>query len=181
MGSRPYRAGEELLCSTGHRGRPRDDLPVGAEVYPAADRCPTSLPAHIPGDRWCLDETSVKVAGQWCICIGRSTSTARSSTYWSPRDLAATRRFFIRVLEHGPRPAEVTTDRAPVYPRVIEELIPAACPVTEQHASTPVEADHGRLKAAYPVGFHHQYRNSRQMAARLSETEKALRSLTRIS
>jgi IS6 family transposase len=28
------------------------------------------------------------------------------------RDLAATRRFFLRALEHGPRPTEVTTDRA---------------------------------------------------------------------
>jgi hypothetical protein len=31
------------------------------------------------------------------------------------RDLAATRRFFTRALEHGIRPSEVTTDRAPVY------------------------------------------------------------------
>jgi transposase-like protein len=31
------------------------------------------------------------------------------------RDLAATRRFFTRALEHGPHPSEVTTDRAPVY------------------------------------------------------------------
>jgi IS6 family transposase len=30
---------------------------------------------------------------------------------------------------------------------VIEELIPAACHVTEQYANNSVEADHGRLKA----------------------------------
>jgi transposase, IS6 family len=30
---------------------------------------------------------------------------------------------------------------------VIDELIPAACHVTEQYANNPVEADHGRLKA----------------------------------
>jgi IS6 family transposase len=41
----------------------------------------------------------------------------------------------------------VTTDRAPAYLRVIEELIPAACHVTEQYANNPVEADHGLLKA----------------------------------
>ena len=63
------------------------------------------------------------------------------------RDLAATRRFFTRALDHGPRPSEVTTDQAPAYPRVIEELVPAACHVTEQYANNPVEADHGRLKA----------------------------------
>jgi IS6 family transposase len=63
------------------------------------------------------------------------------------RDLATTRRFFIRALGHGLRPTEVTTDRAAAYPRVIEELIPAACHVTEQYANNVIEADHGRLKA----------------------------------
>jgi transposase-like protein len=31
-------------------------------------------------------------------------------------DLAATRRFFTRALEHGTCPTEVSTDRAPAYP-----------------------------------------------------------------
>ncbi len=56
------------------------------------------------------------------------------------RDLAATRRFFTRALEHGPPPTEVTTDRAPAYPRVVDELLPAACHVVEQYANNPVEA-----------------------------------------
>jgi hypothetical protein len=30
-------------------------------------------------------------------------------------------------------PSEVSTDRASTYPRVIEELIPTACHVTEQY------------------------------------------------
>jgi transposase, IS6 family len=41
----------------------------------------------------------------------------------------------------------VTTDRAPAYPRVLEELLPAAWHVTEQYANNPIEADHGRLKS----------------------------------
>ena len=44
-------------------------------------------------------------------------------------------------------PAEVTTDRAPVYPLVLEELLPAAWHRTDRHANNRVEADHGRLKA----------------------------------
>ncbi len=63
------------------------------------------------------------------------------------RDLAATRRFFTRALEHGPRPAEVTTDRASAYPRVLDELLPAACHVVDQYANNTIEADHGRLKS----------------------------------
>ena len=35
----------------------------------------------------------------------------------------------------------------PACPRVVEELIPAACHVTEQYANNVVEVDHGRLKA----------------------------------
>ena len=43
--------------------------------------------------------------------------------------------------------AEVTTDRAAVYPRVLDELIPSALHTVEQYANNPIEADHGRLKA----------------------------------
>ena len=63
------------------------------------------------------------------------------------RDLAATRQFFTRALEHGPSPIEVTTDHAAAYPRVLDELVPAACHVTEQYGNNPMEADHGRLKS----------------------------------
>jgi IS6 family transposase len=63
------------------------------------------------------------------------------------RDLVVTRRFVTRALEHGPHPRDVTTDRAPAYPRVLEELLPGACPVVEQDASNPLESDHGRLTA----------------------------------
>jgi transposase-like protein len=63
------------------------------------------------------------------------------------RDVAAARRFFTRALRHGSQPAEVTTDRAPAYPRVLEELALPACHITEQYANNPVESDHGRLKA----------------------------------
>jgi transposase-like protein len=63
------------------------------------------------------------------------------------RDLAATRRFFTRALEHGPSPTEVTTDRAPAYPRVLDELLPSACHVIEQYAKNSIDADHGCLKS----------------------------------
>jgi transposase-like protein len=40
------------------------------------------------------------------------------------RDLAAARSFFTRALRSGTVPAEVTTDRAPAYPRVLDEMVP---------------------------------------------------------
>jgi transposase, IS6 family len=60
--------------------------------------------------------------------------------------LPATRRFVTRALER-PRPAEVTTDQALAYLRVLDELLPAACHVMEQYANNTLENDHGRLKA----------------------------------
>jgi IS6 family transposase len=62
------------------------------------------------------------------------------------RDTAAARRFFIRALAHGPAPVEVTTDKAGPYLRVLDELVPAAAHIAEQHANNRIEADHGRLK-----------------------------------
>jgi transposase, IS6 family len=63
------------------------------------------------------------------------------------RNAHAARGFFDRALTHGPSPVEVTTDRAPVYPRVIDDLVPAARHVFEQYENNRVEADHGRFKA----------------------------------
>ncbi len=63
------------------------------------------------------------------------------------RDLTATRRFFTQALQHSPAPTEVATDRAPAYPRVLDDLLPAACHVTEQYRNNPIEADHGSLKS----------------------------------
>jgi transposase-like protein len=104
---------------------------------------------HAPGDRWFADETSMKVAGQW-VYLSRAIDQHGQviDVFLSARrDLAAARRFFARALRAGTVPAEVTTDRAPVYPRVLDELVPSALPTVEQYANNPIEADHGRLKA----------------------------------
>jgi len=52
-----------------------------------------------------------------------------------------------RTLRFGPAPVEATTDRASVHPRAIDDLVPAARHVLEQHTNNVVEADQGRLTA----------------------------------
>ena len=104
---------------------------------------------HAAGDRWFVDETYAKVAGRWVYLYRAIDQFGQVidvlvAEQW---DLAATRRFFTRALEHGPSPIEVTTDHAPAYPRVLDELVPVACHVTEQYGNNPIEADHGRLKS----------------------------------
>jgi len=82
------------------------------------------------------------------------------------RDLAAARRFFTRALRAGTVPAEVTTDRAPAYPGVLDELIPSALHTVERYANNPVEADHGRLKARLrPMRGLKRHRSARIVAA----------------
>jgi transposase-like protein len=104
---------------------------------------------HAPGDRWFVDETYVKVAGRWVYLYRAIDQFGQviDVLVAEKRDLAATRRFFTQALDHGPRPTEVNTDRALTYPRVLDELLPSACHVTEQYANNAVEADHGRLKS----------------------------------
>ena len=63
------------------------------------------------------------------------------------RDKKAARRLFTRALAGATPPAEVSTDRARAYPRVLDELLPAAQHVTVRYANNRVEADHCRLKA----------------------------------
>jgi transposase-like protein len=81
---------------------------------------------HAPGDRWFADETYLKVSGKWAYlyrAIGQRDQVI-DVLLSERRDLAAARRFFTRALHTGTVPAEVTTDRAPVYPPVLDELIP---------------------------------------------------------
>jgi transposase-like protein len=40
-----------------------------------------------------------------------------------------------------------STDQAPAYPRVLDEVLPAACHVVEQYANNLIEADHGWLES----------------------------------
>jgi transposase, IS6 family len=104
---------------------------------------------HATGGRWFVDETYVKVAGRWRYLYravdqyGQVIDVLLSEQ----RNTTAARGFFTGALAHSPAPAEVTTDRAGLYPRVLDELVPAAAHVTEQYGNNRIEADHGRLKA----------------------------------
>jgi transposase, IS6 family len=119
---------------------------------------------HAPGDRWFVDETSVKVARRWVYLYRAIDQYGQviDVLVSEKRDLAATRQFFTRALRYGSHPAEVSTDRAPAYPRVLDELLPSACHVVEHYANNPVETDHGHLKARlWPMRGLKQFRSVR--------------------
>jgi IS6 family transposase len=123
---------------------------------------------HVPGDRWFADETCVRAAGRWTYLYRVVDQHGQVIDVVLParRDLAAARRFFTRALRAGSVPAEVTTDRAPAYPRVLDELIPSALHTVERYANNPVETDHGRLKARLrPMRGLKRHRSARVLAA----------------
>jgi len=104
---------------------------------------------HSPAGRWFVDETYVKVNGVWRYVYravdqhGQIIDVLVSER----RDAAAARRFFTRAMTRlNVTPTEVVTDAAPVYPRVLDELVPAAWHHVEQYANNRIEADHSRLK-----------------------------------
>ena len=88
---------------------------------------------HAVGDRWFVDETYVKVGGRWTYLYravdqrGQVIDVLASTR----RDAQAAQGFFTRAMTRGTGPVEVTTDRAPVFPRVIEDLAAGARHVTE--------------------------------------------------
>jgi transposase-like protein len=105
---------------------------------------------HRVGDRWQVDETYVKVAGQWRYVYRAIDQFGQVIDVFisSRRDAKTAHRFFERAIGTTKiAPAEVTTDQALVYPAVLEDLLPAARHCTDQYANNRVECDHGRLKA----------------------------------
>jgi IS6 family transposase len=105
---------------------------------------------HGVGDRWPVDETYVKVAGEW-LYVYRAVDQYGQviDVYVSPRrDAPAAKRFFERAIKAtGCEPAEVVTDKASTYPGVLDELLPGAFHNAVKHANNRIENDHGRLKA----------------------------------
>jgi transposase-like protein len=144
-----YRDVEELLTE---RGVEVDHVTVYRWVLhftpPLADAAKPSR--HTVGDRWFADETYMRVGGHWRYVYRAVHQFGQViDVFVSPRrDAKAAHRFFERAIGATKvTPVEVTTDQAPVYPAVLEELLPMAWHRTDRYANNWVECDHGRLKA----------------------------------
>src|SRR6266516_3390957 len=107
---------------------------------------------HVTIYRWVMRFTSLlaEAAGQWRYVYRAIDQFGQViDVFVSPqRDAKAAHRFFQRAIgATRVTPIEVTTDLAPVYPAVLEELLQAAWDRTDRYANNRVECDHGRLKA----------------------------------
>jgi len=140
-----YRDVEELLAE---RGVEVDHVTV-YRWCSGSRRCRLRLPAPCRpavGDRWFMDETYVKVAGQWRYVYRALDQFGQVIDVFvsSRRDLRAARRFFEQAIGATKgTPVEIVTDRAPRYPAVPDELLPGpgiAPTSTPTTASRPTTA-----------------------------------------
>lgn len=101
------------------------------------------------GDRWSVDETSIRVAGQWCYVyraidgqgqvVGVYVSAQRATD-----DAIA---FFRRAIETtGVAPIAVTTDGAASYPPTLAVALPGGEHETGKSVQQRIERDHQHLK-----------------------------------
>jgi transposase-like protein len=143
-----YRDVEELLAE---RGIEVDHVTVHRWAHRFAPLLADAarFARHRVGDRWFVDETYVKVAGRWVYLYRAVDQFGQVIDVYasSRRDGEAARRFFQKArTATGVTPVEVVTDRAPTYPRVLDQLWPAAWHHVERYANNRVEADHAQLK-----------------------------------
>jgi IS6 family transposase len=130
-----YRDVDELLAE---RGVKVDHVTVYRWVQRFALEFAARARQHVVGDRWHVDETYVKVGGAWRYLFRAIDHFGQViDVFLSPRrNREAARRFFARAIDRTRvSPVEVTTDRYRVYPRVLDELLPAALRMT--HRSMP--------------------------------------------
>ncbi len=105
------------------------------------------------GAKWYMDETYVKVNGQWCYLYraldrdGNLVDARRSPT----RDMDAAQRFFRQALAvAGDAPERVTTDGHDAYPRAIRETLgPAVRHRTSRYKNNRIAQDHRGVKQRY--------------------------------
>jgi transposase-like protein len=110
---------------------------VDATVHAAGDRRGLVRSA-LTGDRLFVDETCVEVIGveRRYRAVDRYGQVI-DALLSARRDASAARWFFTRALRmHKMEPSGVVADAVPVYPAVLDELIPAAWQHVEQYANT---------------------------------------------
>jgi transposase, IS6 family len=112
-----YRDVEELLAE---RGIDVDHVSIYRWVQTfTCEFIDAARPArHAPGDRWFVDQTYVKLAGRWTYRYRAIDQHGQviDILVTQRRDARAARASFTRARTSG-----ITTDRAPVYPRVIDD------------------------------------------------------------
>jgi len=105
------------------------------------------------GVSWCLDETYIKVGGQWRY-LYRAIDRAGNlldSMLSEHRDKHAARRFLRRLLDTaGEKPLRMTTDKHPAYTKAIRWIVGRkVLHRHNQYLNNRIEQDHRSIKQRY--------------------------------
>ncbi|PEA06960.1 IS6 family transposase [Bacillus cereus] len=119
----------------------------------------------ITNDSWRVDETYVKVKGQWMYLYRGVDSEGNTIDFYlsESRDKQAVKRFFKKALDasHICKPRVITVDKNPAYPVAIQELkeekrMPESIQIRQaKYLNNIVEQDHRFIKkrARSMLGF----------------------------
>src|SRR4051794_14582156 len=134
-----------------HRVHPRGGAGLGGQAD-AADRR-GAAPAPSRQRCWHIDETYLKVAGEWCY-LYRAIDGNLVDVYLSEtRDMAAAKAFLRSARSVTQvEPEQVTTDGHTSYPNA-EELGTDVDHRTSQYKNNVIEQDHRGIKGRYLRGF----------------------------
>ena len=107
-------------------------------------------------DSWRVDETYIKVKGQWMYLYRAVDSKGNTIDFFlnKTRDQKAAKRFFKKALRsfHVSKPRVITVDKNPAYPMTIEELkkekkMPVGIQIRQvKYLNNIVEQDHRFIK-----------------------------------
>jgi len=114
-------------------------------------------------DSWRVDETYIKVKGQWRYLYRAVDSAGNTLDFLltAKRDARAAKRFFYKTLKatHNQQPRVVTVDKNPAYPKAIAELkakqvFPQTIELrSRRYLNNIVEQDHRFIKRLVKLGM----------------------------
>ena len=143
-----YAAVAELLAERGVRVDPSTIYAWVQEFAPLDEDAARSRRRAV-GECWSVDETDVKVAGEWAYVYRALDEHGQVVDVYvsgerATEDAAA---FFRRAIEStGVVPTEVTTDCAAAYPPALATVLPDALHETGKAPQQRLERDHQHLK-----------------------------------
>jgi transposase, IS6 family len=114
-------------------------------------------------DSWRLDETYIKVKGEW-LYLYRAVDSAGNTLEFllsETRDVQAAKGFFTKVLgaSHTTIPRVINVDRNSAYPKAVDELkaegqLPQGCQLRPvKYLNNLIEQDHRFIKRLVKVGL----------------------------
>ena len=179
-----YRQVEELITE---RGLPVDHSTVFRWVQhysPELDKCCRRY-LRLTNDSWRVDETYIKVKGQWKYLYRAVDSAGNTLDFLltTKRDAKAAKRFFRKTLKaaHNQQPRVVTVDQNPAYPKAIadlkaEQVLPQGVELRPcRYLNNIVEQDHRFIKRLVKLGMGFGSFNTARRTLRGYETMHMLR------